>query len=260
MKKTILSIAFVASAVIFMFSCSKKTDAPQKQSSNSLARTVSTSNANLNLAYDLASNQDFADFVKSYGTNSFEFYNALKEKDIYKNSTIEEFASTNTLEGFQNLSVKYNLNLDLIKETYTDPLAHFVYFLKKNTEYASLSQDDLKEVISNVFSTVINDEQYLNDNPDSPLLKALNDIAIVVNTQNSARGITASEVGGCIAAAAGSFIAENWGAIKNLYAVLSGEGLTFGVVKSAAELFFPEIKGVWTICTLVGCLIGAALN
>jgi hypothetical protein len=177
-----------------------------------------------------------------------------------KSTTIEEFANTNTLEGFQNLSTKYDIGLEVIQETYTDPFAHFVYFLKKNTEYSSFSQDDMQEAVSNVFNIVLKDENYKTNNPNSPLLLALDEIAIIANTQNNARGITGGEVVGCVAAAAGAFIAENWGAIKSLYSVLSGEGLTFGVVKAAAQLFFPEIKGVWTICTFVSCLIGAALN
>jgi hypothetical protein len=90
MKKIFLSIAFVISAAIFLFSCSKNTEIQKEQSSDLLARgestssSSSTSNVNLELAYELASNQDFADFVKSYGTNSFIFYKTLKDKDIYK--------------------------------------------------------------------------------------------------------------------------------------------------------------------------------
>ena len=260
MKKIVLSIGFVALVTIILFSCSKNAEIKNKLDSDIPTVAGSTSNSNLDIAYNLASNQDFADFVKSYYTNSVAFYNALNERGIYNNSTIESFAAAHTLEDFQNLSNNYSISFDLIQETYSDPLARFAYFLKRSDLYSSLSKDEMIEVVNNVFNVVLKDENYIKEHPNSPLLHSMNEIVESVNTQNAARGITTTEALQCVVAAAGAFIAENWSAIKNLVGILQGESLSFGVVKAAAQLFFPEVKGIWTVCTLVGCLIGAALN
>ncbi len=250
MKKFVLAICLIA-----LICCSKKDITVEQNEVEVQLQKVQI--LKKESAIDsLILSDEFGDFADVYFDNTIKRMSLLKSKGLSSTAISNEFDSLKTLNEIINFSITYSLDTTVVKDMYIDPLSALTLFLKYNPKYENYTDVEINDLVKSALNKVASDPSFHINNPTNKLGNSINDFILELNGQFDAQ-ITWEEALGCVAIGLAAYVAENWKSIKTLASVLKGEFPTFGVIKAAVTLFFPQTKVVWAATSLVGCLINA---
>jgi hypothetical protein len=133
-------------------------------------------------------------------------------------------------------------------------------FLNDNPNYLNeTSYNNQVSEINAIVGKICNDENYRSQHLSSLLVTALINVKNHAQTGctnfNSLFYLSWDELGQCLVMGIGSYIAQNYSAIKTAWNLLNGSGITFSNVRAVLELLFPELKASVAIITTVACIV-----
>lgn len=257
MKKTILSgILITLFTMLNLVSCTNET-------------VTST---------DEISSENYKSLANKEGDNDNTELIANYKKSLQYDPTFNEYLKTffatqitvNKNEIYRQIGQQVENDSEINKDAIADSMTSLVLFYDKNQDFDKLSDEEKSQVAKDVLNealTNVNNALAENSTPsfeesslEATIFNYKNDVEELnaeLTTAEGKHSITWSEVGVCAIGAAADYIGNNWGLIKGLYGVLQGENLSYGTIKAAVLLFFPEAQMAATVVSLAGCLVAA---